>query len=230
MEDKLEELGNLARELEGWLSDDEGGLLYDLAKQVPREQAIVELGKWGLRSLVWLAGGSAAGYGATVYTIDLHSGSETRKGEGEMNAHTAFLTSLTEAGVQATIVPLDAASDKGARRWRKGIGLLWIDASREYEDVKHDFLAWKQHLLPGAVVALHGCDKPGPAQLAEEYFNQSGDFTTIQSVDTIIVAAKDKCTHYWFLDSKDIGVCKYCGRKRDFRRLSLQSSRKAKSE
>ena len=107
---------------------------------------------------------------------------------------------------------------------------MWIDASHEYEDVKHDFLSWKQHLLPGAIVAFHDFDKPGPAQVAEEYLNHSGDFTTIQSVDTIVVAIKDKYTHYWILDSKDTGVCKYCGKKRDFRELSRQSLRKVKSE
>jgi len=47
---------------------------------------------------------------------------------------------------------------------------------------------------------------------------------------TIIVAAKDKCTYYWVLVSKDTGVCEYCGKKRDFMRPSRQSLRKVKSE
>jgi len=108
---------------------------------------------------------------------------------------------------------LVTTSEKGAGRWQKGVGLLRIDASHEYEDAKHDFLSWKQHLLPVVMVVLHDCDKPGLAQVVWEYLNPSGDFTTIQSVDTIIVAAKDKCTHYWGLDSKDIRVRKYCGKK-----------------
>ena len=230
MTNDIARLRQLTSEIDGWLSDGEGELLYNLAKQVPREQAIVELGSWKGRSTVWLARGAAAGHGATVYSIDPHSGSKAHVSEGEMNTYTAFLTNLTKAGVQATVVPLVTTSDKCARCWRKGVGLLWIDASHEYGDVKHDFLSWKQHLLHGAMVAIHDCDKPGPAQVVEEYLNHYGDFTTIQSVDTIIVAAKDKCTHYWVLDSKDIGVCKYCGKKRDFRSLLRQSLRKVKSE
>ena len=220
----------LTSEIDGWLSDGEGELLYELAKGVPSGQAIVELGSWKGKSTVWLAKGTEAGQRNKVYSIDPHSGSKAHVSEGEMNTYTAFLTNLTKAGVQATVVPLVTTSDKAAQRWREGVGLLWVDASHEYEDVKHDFLAWKQHLLPSAIVALHDCDKPGPTKVVEEYLNHSSDFTTIQSVDTIIVAIKDKCTHYWVLDSKDMGACKYCGKKRDFRKLSRQSLRKVKSE
>jgi len=80
------------------------------------------------------------------------------------------------------------------------------------------------------MVALHDCDKPGPAQVVREYINHSNDFTIVQHVATIVVAEKDNCTHYWVLDSKDIGVCKYCGKKRDFRGLSRQSLKKVKSK
>ena len=220
----------LTSEIDGWLSDGEGELLYELAKGVPSGQAIVELGSWKGKSTVWLAKGTEAGQRNKVYSIDPHSGSKAHVSEGEMNTYTAFLTNLTKAGVQATVVPLVTTSDKAARRWREGVGLLWVDASHEYEDVKHDFLAWKHHLLPGAVVALHDCDKPGPAQVVEEYLNHSGDFTIIQRVGTIIVAEKSNCIHHWMIDCNNIGACKYCGKKRDFRRLSRQSLRKVKSE
>ena len=47
MNDKLEGLGNPAREIEGWLSEWRRRTADNLAKQVPREQAIVELGEMG---------------------------------------------------------------------------------------------------------------------------------------------------------------------------------------
>ena len=220
----------LTSEIDGWLSDGEGELLYELAKGVPSGQAIVELGSWKGKSTVWLAKGTEAGQRNKVYSIDPHSGSRAHVSEGEMNTYTAFLTNLTKAGVQATVVPLVTNSDKAAQRWREGVGLLWIDASHEYEDVKRDFLSWEPHLLPGARVAFHDCDKPGPAQAVKEYINHSNDFTIVQHVATIVVAERSKCIHHWVLDSKDIGVCKYCGNKRDFRRLSRQSLRKVKSK
>ena len=30
---------------------------------------------------------------------------------------------------------------------------------------------------------------------------------------------KGECRHYWLIDSNDVGVCKYCGQKKDFRSL-----------
>jgi predicted O-methyltransferase YrrM len=190
MTDDIEKVRQLTSEIDGWLSDSEGELLYKLAKNVPRGQAIVELGSWKGKSTVWLAKGTEAGQGNKVYSIDPHSRSKAHISEGERNTCPAFLTNLTEAGVQNAVVPLVTTSDKAAKRWRKKVGLLWIDASHEYQDVKHDLLCWKRHLLPGAIVAFHDCDKPGPAQVVEEYLNHSSDFTIIQSVDTTVVAAK----------------------------------------
>ena len=131
----------LTSKIDGWLSDSEGKLLYNLAKGVPSGQAIVELGSWKGKSTVWLAKGTEAGQRNKVYSIDPHSGSKAHVSEGETNTYPAFITNLTKAEVQATVVPLVTNSDKTAQRWRKGVGLLWIDASHEYEDVKRDFLS-----------------------------------------------------------------------------------------
>ncbi|GAH41399.1 unnamed protein product, partial [marine sediment metagenome] len=118
--------------IDGWLSDSEGELLYKLAKEVPSGQAIVELGSWKGKSTVWLAKGTEAGQRNEVYSIDPHSGTKAHVSEGEMNTYTAFLTNLTKAGGQATVVPLVTTSEKCARRWREGVGLLWVDASARY--------------------------------------------------------------------------------------------------
>jgi len=58
MNDELEEVRNLAREIDSWLSDSEGKLLNKLAKEVPSGQAIVELGSWKGKSTVWQAKGT----------------------------------------------------------------------------------------------------------------------------------------------------------------------------
>jgi len=141
MNDELEELRNLAREIDGRLSDSEGELLYNLAKGVPSGQAIVELGSWKGRSTVWLAKGTEAGQRNKVHSIDPHSGSKTHISEGETNTYPAFINNLTKAGVQDIVVPLVKTSAEAVKRWREGIGLLWIDATHEYEDVKRDFLS-----------------------------------------------------------------------------------------
>jgi len=220
----------LTSEIDGWLSDSEGELLYNLAKEVPSGQAIVELGSWKGKSTVWLAKGTEAGQRNKVHSVDPHSGSKAHVSEGETNTYPAFINNLTKAGVQDIVVPLVKTSAEALKHWGEGIGLLWIDATHEYEDVKRDFLSWEPYLLPGARVAFHDCDQAGPAQVVKEYINHSNDFTIVQQVDTTIVAEKSKCIHHWVIDFKDIGVCKYCGLKRDFRKLSRQSLRKVKSK
>ncbi len=190
MTDDIEKVRQLTSEIDGWLSDSEGELLFKLAKNVPSGRAIVELGSWKGKSTVWLAKGTEAGQRNKVYSIDPHSRSKAHISERERNTYPAFLTNLNKAGVQNAVVPLVTTSGKAAKCWRKKVGLLWIDASHEYQDVKHDLLCWKRYLLPGAIVAFHDCDKPGPAQVVEEYLNHSSDFTIIQSVDTTVVAAK----------------------------------------
>ncbi len=223
MTNDIEKVRQLTSEIDGWLSDSEGKLLYKLAKEVPNGQAIVEIGSWKGKSTVWLAKGTEAGQRNKVRSVDSHSESKAHISEGETNTYPAFINNLTKAGVQDIVVPLVKTSAEALKRWREGIGLLWIDAIHEYEDVKRDFLSWEPHLLPGARVAFHDCDQAGPAQVVEEYINHSSDFTIVRHVDTIVVAEKSKCIHYWVIESNDFGICKYCGRTRNFKRMRERS-------
>ena len=225
MANDIEKVRQLTSEIDGWLSDSEGELLYKLAKSVPGGQTIVEISSWKGKSTVWLAKGTEAGWGNKVHSIDPHSGSKAHISEGETNTYPAFINNLTKAGVQDIVVPLVKTSAEAVKRWREGIGLLWIDAMHDYDDVKRDFLSWEPYLLPGARVALHDCGQAGPAQVVKEYINHSSDFTIVQHVATIIVAEKSKCIHHWVIDSNDIGVCKYCGQKRDFGKLQQKQQR-----
>jgi len=93
------------------------------------------------------------------------------------------------------------------------------------EYVKKVILSWQRHLCPNAIVAVHGCNQPGSSQVIKECLGDLGYFTFKQSVDTTMVVTVDKCIHYWIIDSIEIGICKYCGRKRNFKRLSREATR-----
>ena len=214
MADGIEEVRKLASQSDGWLSDSEGELLYKLAKDVPSGQAIVEIGGWHGKATVWLAKGTEAGQQNKVYSIDPRADTDS-----------AFLSNLAKVGVQATVIPLATTWDEAAKRWREKVGLLWMDAFQDYEDVTQAFLSWQRYLLPGAMVAVSHCDQPGPARFVEEHIKHSTDFAVVQSVDRIVVMEKNKCRHYWSVDSTDIGVCKYCGKKTDFKKLTRDSNK-----
>ncbi|GAH74443.1 unnamed protein product, partial [marine sediment metagenome] len=121
---------------------------------------------------------------------------------------------LERAGVQGIVNSSYTDSEESPRRWKEKVGLLCINTSREYEDVKKVFLDWERHLSPNARVVVHGSDQPGPSQVIKEYLGNLGDFTFEQRVGTSMVIRVDKCVHYWVIDSNEIGTCKHCGRKR----------------
>ncbi len=217
MANEVESVRQLTSEIEGCISDAEGELLYRLAKDVPEGQAIVEVGREKGKSTIWLAKGSEAGEKNKVYSIASHKGSADHIKVDEENMHTEFIANLTKSRVQDTVVALHETSEEAARRWEEKIGLLWINTSREYEDVKKVILSWQRHLYLNAIVAVHGCNQPEPSQAVKECLGDLGYFTFEQSVDTTMVVTVDKCIHYWIIDSLEIGICKYCGRKRNFR-------------
>jgi hypothetical protein len=109
-------------------------------------------------------------------------------------------------------------------KWKEKVGLLWYNVSYEYEDVKKALLSWQGRLSPGAKVVLRGYDQPGVAKVIKEYLGTYGNLIFVDSVGTTAVLQVDGCVHYWVIDYNEFGICKYCGRKRNFKRLSRESS------
>jgi hypothetical protein len=118
----------------------------------------------------------------------------------------------------------DANYEPMSWRWKEQIGLLWYAASCEYEDVGKALLSWQRRLSPEAKVVLRGYDQPGVARVIREYIGSYGNFVFVDSVGATAVLAIDRCVHYWVIDYNEFGICKYCGRKRDFKRLRSWSS------
>jgi hypothetical protein len=111
-----------------------------------------------------------------------------------------------------------------SQRCKEKVGLLWYNASCEYDDVRKALLSWQRHLSAEAMVVLHGYQRPGVARVIREFSGSYGNFAFIDSVGTIAVLAVDRCVHYWVIDCNEFGICKYCGRKRNFKRMSSESS------
>jgi len=222
MTNDIEKVRQLTSKNEGCISDAEGELLYKLAKDMPDGQVIVEIGRGKGKSTVWLAKGSEAGNKVCVYSIASHKeGADHIKADRE-NTNTEFIAK--RAGVQGIVNSSYTDSEEAPRRWKEKVGLLCINTSREYEDVKKVFLDWERRLSPNARVVVHSCDQPGPARVIKEYLGNLGDFTFEQSVGATTVVAVDKCGHHWIIDSNEIGICKYCGRTRNFKRMGREAT------
>jgi len=118
----------------------------------------------------------------------------------------------------------DANYETMSWRCKEKVGLLWYNASCEYEDVRKALLSWQRRLSAEAMVVLQGYQRPGVARIIREYIGSYGNLVFIDSVGTIAVLAVDRCVHYWAIDCNEFGICRYCGRKRNFKRMSSESS------
>lgn len=214
---KVKTIRHLTSGIEDGISDSVGELLYKLARGVPEGQAIVEIGRGKGKSTLCLVRGSEAGRKNKVFSF-----ASTQEGpdQGKVDSN----IDLAEAGIQDILISRHETAEDAARGWKENIGLLWINTSSEYEDIKRIILAWQRHLPPGARVIIHGCDQPGIGRFIKESIGSLGDFTYEQSADNTTVLTIDRCIHHWIIDSAELGICKHCGRQRNFKRMTREAT------
>lgn len=224
----LEIARHLANEIDGWMSDAEGEVLFDLASKVPAAQAIVEIRSWGGKSTIWLAMGASGGNGSKVYSVDPQGEADCDTGADVEDRYPTMIANLKNAGVRDRVTILPGRPEVVAQRRRLMVGLLWLDAFQDYDSSKIAFAAWRPRLMPGAVVAVNDSDQPEPSRFIDECLVQSSEFSIIRTIDTTVLAQYDTCVHHWVLDTADTGVCRKCGRTRSFHVPQRRASRTLK--
>jgi predicted O-methyltransferase YrrM len=148
--------GALAK-LEGLITPETGLVLAELAGGVPADHAIVELGAYKGKSAAYLAEGAKRGAGAQVYSVDpwdTRGNITGRFGFADPATYEAYLAQIAKMGLQTT--PIKGFSVNVARTWPRDrpIGLLYIDGSHRYYDVRADFQAWSKFVAVGGLVVF----------------------------------------------------------------------------
>lgn len=153
--------------LRGLISVETGLRLADLAYDIPQGRAIVNVGVFKGKSACYLAEGARLGRGAHVWAVDPWNlpGNEPGKHDydsEETYAHFHAQVDYMELGDYIT--PIKAFSLDAAAKWDgPKIGLLFIDGSHTYHDVKADYEAWTRHCCKGSVVVFDDYGtKPNP--------------------------------------------------------------------
>lgn len=190
----MEEIKKLVNNVEGWLTDEEGCLLYNLAKKCSGKGMIVEIGSWKGKSTIWLAKGSLEGNQVKVFAIDPHIGSsEHKKEHGEVWTFKEFESNIKNADVGDVVIPIVKTSEDSARDFDEPVELIFIDGAHEYELVKLDFDSWFPKVVNGGIIAFHDttCGS-GPKRVVEECVYKSRSFKNIRMVDSITFAQKVK--------------------------------------
>jgi len=135
----------LIADVPGWLTDEEGEALYELARSCSGDGVIVEIGSWKGKSTVCLGLGSQAGAGLPIYAIDPHT--DHRFGD--------FKTNIERAGIADLVRPIASLSQPAAEEFDEPIELLFVDGSHEYDLVLEDFEKWVPKVVDRGWVAFH---------------------------------------------------------------------------
>ena len=140
-----DEVKPLIADVPGWLTDEEGEALYDLARACTGKGVIVEIGSWKGKSTICLGRGSKAGASVPIYAIDPHA--DYRFGD--------FKANIDRAEINDLVTAIPSLSQPAADDFHQPIELLFVDGSHEYDLVLEDFEKWVPKVVDGGWVAFH---------------------------------------------------------------------------
>ncbi len=151
----------------GFLDEQEGQRLYELALAASARGPCLEIGGYCGKSTLYLGAGCRRNNGV-LFSIDHHRGSEEQQpGEGYFDPGTydpktgkidtfpLFRAALENAGLEQTVVPLVCSSGVAARMWSIPLSLVFIDGGHTEKAAFGDYNAWATHVIPGGYLAIH---------------------------------------------------------------------------
>ena len=188
----IKEIRELTKQVDGFLTDKEGELLYELAKKCKGNGVIVEIGSWKGKSTIWLAEGSKAGNNVKIYAIDPHTGSsEHREGGKAVWTFEEFKKNLENAKVSDIVVPLVKMSEEAAKDFKEQVEFIFIDGGHEYEYVNLDCNLWFPKLVEHGIIAFHDTiGYQGPKQVVSDFVHKSKCIKNSGVIDSIWFAEK----------------------------------------
>lgn len=191
LEATLKDAWNAAKDVPGFLLENEARFLGMMAACAPRTGVIVEIGSFKGKSAVML-GKLAERYGlGPIVAIDPHNFNNAELQEHRSvpgaTSYDEFLENIKNAGVAPYVEVHRSFSTEVAKSWSRPIRLLWIDGDHSYAGAKGDFDAFMPHVLPGGFVALHDALHAfsGPIRVFAEDMLRSGRFGAAGFVNSI---------------------------------------------
>ncbi len=156
-----------ARHCKGFLDEEEGARLYDLARTRAHLGPVLEIGSYCGKSSCWLGAGACAG-GGVLLCLDHHRGSEEHQlGEGyhdpdlfddaagRVDSLPFLRRTLHDAGLEESAVLLVAPSARVAAFWTTPLGLVFIDGGHSLAAAQTDYQGFARHVAPGGILAIH---------------------------------------------------------------------------
>jgi predicted O-methyltransferase YrrM len=147
------------RGVDGWLTDDQAGRLYDAAAAMPAGGRIVEIGSFRGRSTVVLA--LAAPGAGEIVAIDPHAGND--RGPQEIHGKEAeaaedfdvFHGNLRDAGVDERVRHLRRFASDVISEVSDPIDVLYVDGAHRFRPARDDVRDWGARVAPGGHLLVH---------------------------------------------------------------------------
>lgn len=192
----------VALECKGFLDDEEGLRLHDLARDHAALGPIVEIGGYCGKSAVYLGSGARDGGGILV-SVDHHRGSEENQPGWEY--HDAELAdpefgrletlpwmrrTLALARLEQNVVLMVTESTIAASLISGPLGMLFIDGGHSASAANADYDAWSGKIARGGILAIHDLfpDPSEGGQAPIEVYRRalaSGLFEELAAVKTL---------------------------------------------
>jgi len=203
---------NLLKNIKGFLDQDEGRRLYEIAVEAGRLGPCLEIGSYCGKSTVYL-GTACREAGTILFSIDHHRGSEEQQPGQEyfdpdlFNPQTNCIDTFKEfrktvemAGLEDTVVPMVCRSEVAARLWATPLSLVFIDGGHTYEAAYTDYNAWAGHIMPEGYLIIHDIfkDPAKGGQAPYHVYNlavASGLFQELPMTRTLGVLKRLSCGH-----------------------------------
>ena len=192
----------LIESTKGFLDDEEGRCLYEIALEASRLGPCLEIGSYCGKSTLYLATACRRNNGI-LFSIDHHRGSEEQQpGEeyfdpelvdpdsGCVDTFKAFRAAIESGELEQTVVPIVSRSEVAARQWATPLSLVFIDGGHSMEAAFTDFNVWHGHLQSGGFLLIHDIFTD-PSQGGQAPYHiyklalESGQFEQVKMVKTL---------------------------------------------
>jgi predicted O-methyltransferase YrrM len=152
--------------VKGFLSRDEGELLYHCARDLASPLPALEIGSYCGRSTVYLGLGCREA-GRQLLALDHHRGSEEHQpgelfhdpeltaSDGAFDTLASFRRTLQRAGLDDVVIPVLAQSEQFAGAWQGALSLVFIDGGHSLAAALADYRGWAPRLARGGLLAIH---------------------------------------------------------------------------
>lgn len=129
---------------------------YDYVRFMEPE-VVVELGSYyGCSAFSFLQAIKDGGSKTSFYAIDTWAGDDYTQNDYKEDIYGAYKSINDKCFSEADSIMLRMTFDEACLKFEeKSIDLLHIDGSHSYEDVKHDYLTWKDKVKDNGVIFFH---------------------------------------------------------------------------